>query len=178
MVRMTEEVTFDSRMKRGLVRIDAEKAGTCDAEALAPLRRSLERTLTRREPGSTAVASVFRFQMSGSKALLFQGTQAVPLEPDRLYRLLHSMDVILQSGESIDLDGGLAEWLIRPEVNMTDTKLRQAEESLRGLRMGRERDHSATQTADSLRIRLRSRLTQLVGALQAAHTDTAPAPGV
>ena len=172
MAVMLETVTLDDRLKNGMVRIDAEKPGSCDAEALPPLRRSLERTLARREPGSTTAASAFRFQLSGSKALLFQGNQVVPLEPDRLYRLLHSMEVILQSGESLELDGGIAEWLIRPEVNITDTKLRQSEERLRALRLGRERDHGATQTADSQRIQLRSRLTQLVSALQAAHTDT------
>ena len=41
----------------------------------------------------------------------------------------------------------------------------------------RDRDHAAFQTADSRKIRLRSRLTQLVSALQAAQRDEATPAG-
>jgi hypothetical protein len=169
---MSDSATFAGRLRKGLVRIDGEAAGSLDAEALAALRRSLERTLARLEPGHDVTNATFRFQLTGGRPLLFQGEEALPLEPDRLSRLLNSMEVELCSGESLELDGELTAWLIRPEVNLADTNLRHAEESLRNLRSVRERDHSAFQTADSLKTRLRSRLTQLVSALQAAQRDS------
>lgn len=169
---MTDVETFAARLQKGLVRIAREAPGGCDDEALPPLRRSLERTLARLEPGSGIGTSTFRFQLTGGKPLLFQGNEALPLEPTRLSQLLNSMEVVVQSGESLDLDGGLAAWLIRPEVNMTDTNLRHADEQLRTMKTGRDRDHSAAQNANSTKIRLRSRLTQLVGALQAAQRET------
>lgn len=170
---MPESVSFASRLRKGLVRIDAEPPGGWDAEALAGLRRSLDRTIAHLEQEGGAGAEAFRFQLTGGRPLLFHGSEALPLEPDRLCRLLNSMEIELLSAESLELDGELAAWLIRPEVSATDTNLRHAEENLRGLRSARERDHSAAQVADSLKIRLRSRLTQLVSALNAAQRDTA-----
>jgi hypothetical protein len=169
---MPDEATFTARLKKGLVRIDAQAPGGQDAEELAVLRRSLERTLAQVEPGSTRGPAPFRFQLNGGRPMLFQGTEALPLEPDRLARLLNSVEVELRHGEWLELDGALAALLIRPEMNLTDSNLRRAEETLKGLKTGRDRDHSAAQTADSMKIRLRSRLTQLVSALQAAHRDT------
>lgn len=174
---MPDPATFAGRLRKGLVRIDAEVPGGGDAEALAALRKSLERTLARLEPGGNIVGNaVFRFQLTGGKPLLFQGNEALPLEPYPLSRLLNAMEVELHSDETLDLDGGLAVWLICPEVGVTETNLRHAEEKLRILKSGRERDHSASQAADSLKIRLRSRLSHLVGALQAARRDTAENP--
>jgi hypothetical protein len=169
---MPESATYAGRLRKGLVRIDREAPGGCEAEAMAALRSSLEHTLARLEPGNSAGNALFRFQSTGGRPLLFHGNVALPLEPNRLSHLLRSMEVELRSGESLDLDGGLAAWLIRPEVNVTDTNLRHAEESLRSLNSVGDRDHSAFQIADSLKIRLRSRLSQLVGALQAAQRDT------
>lgn len=171
---MPEAVSFANRLRKGLVRIDAEAPGGWDAEALAALRRSLDRTLSHLEQGNGAGTDAFRFQLTGGKPLLFHGSEALPLEPDRLCRLLNSMDIELLSAECLELDGELAAWLIRPEVSATDTNLRHAEENLRGLRSARDRDHSASQVADSLKIRLRSRLTQLVSALNAAQRDATP----
>ena len=105
-------------------------------------------------------------------SLLFHWDGVFPLESDRFSRLLVSMEIELCSGESLELDGELTAWLIRPEVNLADTNLRHAEETLRNLKSGRDRDHSAFQAADSIKVRLRSRLTQLVSALQAAQRDT------
>lgn len=170
---MPEPTTFAGRLRKGLVRIDAEDPGSMDSEALTALRRSLEHTLSRQEPGHGVANPAFRFQLTGGRPLLFQGEEALPLEPNRLFRLLNSMEIELSSGESLDLDGELTAWLIRPEVTLADTNLRHAEESLRTMRLSRERDHSTFQAADSLRIRLRSRLTQLVSALQAAQRDVA-----
>jgi hypothetical protein len=172
---MPRTVTFASRLKKGLVRIDAEAPGAWDSEAMTALRRCLERTLADLEQGTCVGAALFRFQLTGGKPLLFQGNEVLPLEPDRLSRILNSMEVELNSGESLNLDGRLAAWLIRPEVNVTDTNLRRAEENLRGLKSAHVRDHSAFQIADSLKIRLRSRLTQLVSALQAAQGTAAKA---
>ncbi len=163
--------TLTVRLSKGLVRIDAQPPGGSEAEALGPLRRSLVRTIARLDPGNAAVACVFHFRLTGGRPLLFQGTNALPLEPDRLSQLLLSMGVELDFGEDLDLDGGVAAWLIRPELSATDTKLRQAEDKLRGLRLIRDRDVSLLQTTETLKIRLRSRLTQLVGALQAAQGD-------
>src|SRR6185436_2120239 len=57
---------------------------------------------------------------------------------------------------------------------LIDTQLRTAEETARKLKMlhGRDRDHAAAQAADSLRIRLRGKINQLIGALQAAHKES------
>jgi hypothetical protein len=170
---MPDESTLAVRLKKGLVRIDGMAPGGPDAEELVVLRRSLERTLARLEPGNTREAATFRFQLSGGRPMLFQGTEALPLEPDRLARLLNSVEVELRHGEWLELDGALAAMLIRPEMNLTDSNLRRAEDTLKGLKTGRDRDHSAAQAAESMRIRLRSRLTQLVSAHQAAHRDTA-----
>lgn len=168
---MAQLTPFDVRLKKGIVRIDAQPPGGQEAEVLVGLRRSLERTLARLAVVGSAM-SAFRFQISGGRGLLFQGTLALPLEPARLSRLLGSMDVELFYGDILDLDGELAGWLIRPEITATDTQLRQAEDTLRRMANPRERDHSAYQVADSLKVRLRSRLTQLVGALQAAQRET------
>ncbi len=167
-----EAAPLVDRLKKGLARVDAEPAtSSVEPEALSSLRRSIARTLARLEGG--AAVSTFSYKLSGATPLLFQGTEALPLTPDRLSRLLNAMDVDLKSGEPLDLDGELAGWIIRPEANITDTNLRKAEEAMRGMKTGRDRDHSAAQTAESQKVRLRSRLTQLVGALQAAQRDTA-----
>ena len=171
---MPDSPTFAVRLRKGLVRVDAEGAEGQDAQARGELRRSLERTLARLESGGET--ALFRLQLTGGTALLYQGKEALPLEVSRLCRLLSSMDVELQPGEALDLDGGLAAWTIRPEVTLIDTHLRHVEDSLRTLKLTRERDHAASQTAESSKIRLRSRLTRLVGALQAAQRDSdAPA---
>ena len=173
---MPEPAALFDRLKRGLVRIDAEAPGGFDGEALVSLRRSLERTLARLATETPLAAAVFRFRLTGGKPLLFQGSEALPLEPYSLSRLLNSMDVELHPDETLDVDGGLAAWLIRPEITLTDTDLRHAEEKLRTMKTGRERDHAASQAADSIKIRLRSRLSHLVGALQAAQQDATANP--
>lgn len=167
------------RLRAGLARIIEEPAANWDEDTLSRLRRTVERTLIRLESDPPPPPSVFRFQITGGKPLLYQGNEALPLEADRLYRLLNNVDIRLQSDEPLDLDGGLASWLLRPEVTLIDTQLRSAEEAARKLKMlhGRDRDHAAAQAADSLRIRLRGRINQLIAALQAAHKesgDTAP----
>jgi hypothetical protein len=168
---MADARTFVERLRNGLARIDAEAEGAREADALKTLRRSVELTLSRLETGVESAR--FRFQNTGGKPLLFQGNEALPMEPGRLFSLLNAMEIVLQPGEALDLDGGMAAWLIRPEVNETDSDLRQAEEHLKLLKLNRDRDHGATQAADSARIRLRSRLTQLVGALQMANSPSA-----
>ncbi|MBI3857723.1 MAG: hypothetical protein HY293_18735, partial [Planctomycetes bacterium] len=174
---MADGSTFVDRLRNGLARIDAEAEGVWDSEALKTLRRSVELTLSRLETGVESAR--FRFQNTGGKPLLFLGNEALPMEPERLFSLLNAMEIALQPGEGLDLDGGMAAWLIRPEVNETDSNLRQAEEHLKLLKLNRDRDHGATQAADSARIRLRSRLTQLVGALQVANNPSAgPLPAV
>jgi hypothetical protein len=167
---MTEPVAFEVRLREGLVRIDAQPSGGQGAETLPALRRSVEHTL-RRLAGTAPEAPAFRFQVNGGRGILFHGALALPLEPARLGRLLGTVEISLESGESLDVDGELAGWVIQPEITLTDTQLRHAEDTLRGMRTvrERERDHSAFQTADTLKIRLRSRLTQLVSALQAAQ---------
>jgi hypothetical protein len=169
---MPEPAPLVQRLKDGVLRLDQNPPIGGDENALPPLRRSLERTIVRQNPGTTAIASPFRFQLTGGKPLLFLGNEALPLEPARLAQLLNTIGVQLQSGESLELDGELAAWLIRPEVNVTDTNLRAAEITLRGLKSGRDRDHSAAQVAESAKVRLRGRLTQLVSALQAAQRDS------
>lgn len=166
---MPESESLSVRLQKGLVRIDAEVPGGWDAEALAALRRTLEHSMALLEPGKGPGAGPFRFQLTGGKPLLFLGAEALPIEPYPLSRLLESMGVLLEAGESLEVDPGLAAWMIRPEVNVIDTNLRHAEEALRSMKSGRDRDHSAAQTAESLKIRLRSRLTQLSGALEAAQ---------
>ena len=169
---MPDPATYASRLRKGLVRVDA---GGQDEQIRGELRRSLGRTLARLEAGGGEAA--FRFQLTGGKSLLFHGKEALPLEASRLARLLSEIDVELQTGEFLDLDGGLAARVIRPEVTMIDTDLRHVEESLRSMKSIRDRDHAAFQTADSRKIRLRSRLTQLVSALQAAQRDEATPAG-
>jgi hypothetical protein len=173
---MQDTVSLIDRLKQGVVQIDQEAAGGPDADAMPALRRSLERSIARLTPGNTPAPGAFRFQLTGGKALLFQGNEALPLDAGRVAKLLHSVGVELQAGESIDLDGELAASIIRPEMNLIDTNLRQAELSLRGMKMGRDRDHAAVQTAETAKVRLRSRLTQLVSAIQAAQRDSATAP--
>jgi hypothetical protein len=158
------------RLKNGLLNLEKSSGGT-DAEAMAPLRRSLERTIARLASGAAAPPGGFRFQLTGGKALLFQGGDALPLEPARIHQLLNNIKVDLQPGESVDLDGGLAAWVLRPEINLTDTNLRAAEVSLRGMKTGRERDHGAAQAAESAKVRLRARMTQLVTAMQSAQKE-------
>jgi hypothetical protein len=176
-LQMADGSSFLDRLRNGLARIDAEAEGVWDADALKTLRRSVELTLSRLETGVESAR--FRFQNTGGKPLLFQGNEALPMEPERLFSLLNAMEIALLPGEALDLDGGMAAWLIRPEVNETDSNLRQAEEQLKLLKLNRDRDHGATQAADSARIRLRSRLTQLVGALQMANNPSAgPIPAV
>jgi hypothetical protein len=166
---MPEPAAFKVRLEQALGRIDAEPPGGQEADALSSLRRSVELTLRRLAGGEPSTAP-FRFQISGGRGILFQGSLALPLEPARLSRLLGSMDLALQSSESIDVDGALAGWVIRPELALTDTQLRHAEDSLRSMKTGRDRDHAAFQAADSLKVRLRSRLTMLVSALQIAQS--------
>ena len=172
---MTGSETLETRLKRGLVRVDAQPPGGQESESMPALRRSLEHTLLRLA-GADADVAAFRFQVSGGRGILFQGALALPLEPARLSRLLGLIEVVLESSESIDVDGELAGWMIRPEMTQTDTQLRQAEDVLRGMRNVRERDHSAFQAADSLKVRLRSRLTQLVSALQASQREPGKPP--
>lgn len=169
---MPDLETFAGRLQKGLVRIDAEAPGGGEADALAGLRRTLVQSLARLEPGNADGKPAFRFQLTGGRPLLFQGDEALPMEPYALCRLLNLMEVELQSNESLDLDRALAAWMIRPEVNITDTNLRHAEEKLRTLKSGRDRDHSAAQTAETLKVRLRSRLTHLVGALEVAQRES------
>jgi hypothetical protein len=167
---MPDPTSYADRLRRGILCIDQQPPGGTDSEALAPFRRSLERTLAR-VIGSHPGDAPFRFQLSGGKPLLFQGKEALPLEPARLAQLLNMIGLVLQPSEFLDLDGTLAAWLIRLDVNVTDTHLRQAELHLKSLKTGRERDHAAAQAAESIKIRLRSRLTQLVAAIQAAQKD-------
>jgi hypothetical protein len=171
---MTEAGTFAERLRKGLARISAEAGGPWEGEALELLRNSCLRTLVRLESKLPQAPARFRFQFTGGKAILFQANEALPMEPEKLFRLLNAMEIRLQPGETLDLDGGLAAWLIRPEVTQVDSTLRQAEENLRVLKTNRDRDHGATQAADSTRTRLRSRLTQLVSALQVAQKDPDP----
>jgi hypothetical protein len=171
---MSDPTPFAGRLRKGLVRIDAEGTEGQDAQARGELRRSLERTLARLEAGGAS--ALFRLQLTGGTSLLYHGKDALPLEASRLCRLLSLMDVELQSGEALDLDGGLAAWVIRPEVTLIDTNLRHVEDSIRTMKLTRDRDHAAAQTAESSKVRLRSRLTRLVGALQAAQRDEAAPP--
>ena len=168
---MPEDPSLSDRLKKGLDRIDAGAAGGVDAEVLSALRRSVVRSMDGVAAGTDPRAAKFRVQLSGATPLVFQGSQALPLEISPLSRLLRSMDLELRSGECLEMDGGLAAWMIQSEVNRTDSDLRRAEESLRVLKAVRERDQAATQTADTLKTRLRSRLSLLVSALQAAKTD-------
>lgn len=170
---MPDVPSLADRLRGGLLRIQQGGAAGADTEAILPLKRSLERSLLRLNLNNSPAPSPFRFQLTGGKPLLFLGTEALPLEPAALVRLLNNLGVNLAPGESLDLDGELASWLIRPEVTVTDTNLRQADGVLKGLKAGRDRDHVAAQVAESSKIRLRSRLTQLVTALQTAQADAA-----
>jgi hypothetical protein len=175
---MQDTDSLIDRLHKGLVRIEQEAPGGPDDDALPAVRRSLERSISRLTPGNTPPPSVFRFQLTGGRALLFQGNEALPLDAGRVAKILNSIGVELQAGESIDLDGELAASIIRPEMNLIDTNLRQAEVSLRGMKVktGRDRDHAAVQTAETAKVRLRSRLTQLVSAIQAAQRESAAPP--
>ncbi|HEX7901111.1 MAG TPA: hypothetical protein VF950_25355 [Planctomycetota bacterium] len=175
---MPDSTPLAVRLRKGLVRIDADGAAGEDPRVRDDLRRSLERTLARLEAGGESAP--FSLRLTGGTSLLYHGTDALPLEASRLSRLLSSMDVELRSGEALDLDGGLAAWAIRPEVTLIDTNLRHLEDSIRTMKLSRDRDHAASQTAETSKVRLRSRFTRLVGALQAAQRDAeappAPAP--
>ncbi|MCI0659096.1 MAG: hypothetical protein L0170_18740, partial [Acidobacteria bacterium] len=173
---MGNPAPFIDRLRKGILRIDTDPPQGGDEEAVAPLRRSLERTIARLTSGNKIPAALFRYQFTGGKALLFQGIEALPLEPARLVPLLNAIQIELQPGEFLELDGILAAWLIRPEVNVTDTQLRLAQENIKGFKTGYDRDHAAAQSAESTKIRLRSRMTQLVAALQAAQTDANKEP--
>src|SRR6187399_1314152 len=124
---MGDGKTLAERLRNSLVKIDSESGGMYEGDALKNLRRSVEMTLVRLEGG--AELTQFKFQNTGGKPLLVQGIEALPVEPERLFSLLNAMDIFLQPGESLDLDGGMAAWLIRPEVNQLDSNVRQAEEA-------------------------------------------------
>lgn len=171
---MPEPRPLADRLGQALFKLDEIPKGDPDAEAMVPLRRSIERTLARLDPAGAVEPAVFRFQLTGGKPILLQGKDALPLEPARLLRLVNVLDLQLQPGEALELDGDLAAWLIRPEVNLTDSELRRTDTKIRTMKTGRDRDHGEAQAADSTKVRLRSRLTQLIGALQAAQKDTTP----
>src|SRR5262245_45384103 len=133
---MGETGTLIDRLRNGLVKIDSAAGGLYEADALVPLRRSVEMTLARLEAGGES--NGFKFQNTGGKPLLVQGIEALPVEPERLFSLLNAMEIFLKPGEALDLDGGMAAWLIRPEVNHLDNSVRQAEEALRVLKLNRE----------------------------------------
>src|SRR5438477_3555672 len=173
---MPDPAPFADRLKKGMVRIENLAPGVRDEEAMEPLHRSLERTLARLAPGNSLAPSAFRFQVTGGKALLFQRSEALPLEPVRIIQILNSVEVELQPGEVLELDGGLVAWLLHPEITSTDTTLRQADATLKSMKTGRDRDHAAAQSAESIKIRLRSRMTQLVAALQLAQKESEEAP--
>jgi hypothetical protein len=166
------------RLVDALFRMEEGKSAATDEEATVPLRRSLERSVARLEGGADAPAAVFRLQVTGGKSLIFQGTEALPLEPSRLIQLLNAIPLELKAGESIDLDGSLAAWIIRPEANLIESNLRQADNSVRTLsiKTGRDRDYVAVQAAETTKVRLRSKLSLLVSAMQAAQNDIKTAP--
>ncbi len=165
---------FAERLKKGIHKIEETSSVGSDDEAMEPLHRSLERTLARLTPGSTLPAATFRFQVTGGKPLLYQGIEALPMEPTRLLQLLNTLGVSLQPGEALELEGSLAAWVLRGEANVTESDLRRADTTVRTLnqKTGRDRDHLAAQNAESAKIRLRGRLTQLVSALQMAQKET------
>src|SRR5579862_8172307 len=176
-MRVSDAAPFADRLARGLQNLISNPPDTGDVAALVPLRRSLERTLTRIRAGGSPDTAVFRFQLTGGKSVLFMAKEALPTEPARLVPLINAIQLNLQPGEGIDLDGSLAAWLIRPDATLTESNLRAADVTLRGLKSNRDRDHAAAQSAESTKIRLRSRLTQLVTALQYAQKDAeAPLP--
>lgn len=104
------------------------------------------------------------------------GPEAEALEPILLLRFLNTIRLELQTGEVLDFEGSLAAWVIRPEANLTESNLRSADASVRtlGQKTGRDRNHLAFQSADTAKVRLRSRLTQRVSALQIAGTEAPP----
>jgi hypothetical protein len=167
------------RLKKGLKKIEETTSLGSDDEAIEPLHRSLERTLARLTPDSSIPASTFRFQVTGGKPLLYQGMEALPMEPTRLLQLLNVLGVTLLPGEAIEVEGSLAAWVLRGEANVTESDLRRADTTVRTLhqKTGRDRDHLAAQNAESTKIRLRGRLTQLVSALQMAQKEMEGAAG-
>lgn len=173
---MPDVPSFLDRLANGIARLENTPAGGPDGEAVEPLRKSLLRTAARVRAGVAPGASIFRYQVTNGKPLLFQGTEALPLEPTPLLHLLNTIRLDLQPGEVLDLDGTLAAWVIRPDANLTESNLRSADTSVRtlGQKLGRDRDHVAYQSAETTKVRLRSRLTQLVSALQIAATETPP----
>src|SRR5689334_14855435 len=113
---MPDLIPFAERLKKGIERLDTEPLQGPDAEAVPALRRSLQRTLARLAAGPNAPAPVFRYQVTSGKALLFQGLEALPVEPAKVLQLLNNIGVDIQPGEGLELDGALAGWIIRPEV--------------------------------------------------------------
>ena len=95
---MPDETSFVDRLKKGIERIDADPPQGPDAEAMAPLRKSLVRTLARLAAGPGAPAATFRYQVTGGKNLLFQGLEALPVEPARLHQLLNAVGADLTAG--------------------------------------------------------------------------------
>jgi len=170
---MPETIPYAERLKQALQRVDSLGPGAIDKEAIDPLKRTLERGLARLDPGCTLPPSTFRYQVTGGKAILCQGTDVLPLEPTRLVLLLNALELKLETGEMLEVDGGLTAWVIRPEANLTESNLRQADITIRGIKPGRDRDHVAAQTAETNKIRLRARLTVLVAALQVASREAA-----
>jgi hypothetical protein len=175
---MPDPIPYVDRLKKGIERIDTDPPQGPDAEAMPSLRKSLARTIMRLAAGAAAPPATFRYQVTGGKAILFQGLEALPVEPARVLQILNVIGVEVQPGESLDLDGGLVGWIVRPEVNLIDTNVRAADATLQQLKRktGHDRDHAAAQQAESTKIRLRSRMTLLVAALQAAQQDEQNAP--
>src|SRR5262245_11355754 len=104
---MPDLIPFGDRLKKGIERIDTNPPQGPDAEAMPSLRKSLMRTIARLAAGPGAPPATFRYQVTGGKALLFQGLEALPIEPARVLQLLNAVGVDIQPGETLDLDGGL-----------------------------------------------------------------------
>jgi hypothetical protein len=170
---MPDVPSFLDRLLTGIARLEEQPPTGTEAEAVGPLLHSLKRTAARVKAGIEPGSSMFRYQVTGGKALMYQGTEALPIEPTRLVQLLNAIKLELQAGEVLDIQGTLAAWVIRPEANLTESNLRQADNSVRMLNQkhGRDRDHAAAQAAETTKVRLRGRLTQLVSALQVASSE-------